>query len=166
MVKPAHASLLGLALVVCGTAAVAWMVTLCRFDPVGFGFFLLGCCTAAVAFFLKTPRWSRPLPLLLMLASLGVCQQHAGKVMREGRAIGAALVAQCKSAGRCPVAPEGFVGADLRRELIDDRGSARYTVDDDGLGFRLSVRNALTTARFHGGVAVELTVVPTETSRD
>ena len=150
--------LVGLLVILLVTAGIAWLITWCRFDQVGFAFFMVGCGVAASAFWLKLPWWSRPLPLLVMLGSLGVCEQHAGEVTRQGRVLGDALVAQCRTEGRCPTAPQGFL--DGRAAIIDERGSARYVVDGDGLGFHLRVRNAIGTSSFHGGVTTGLTVDP------
>lgn len=142
------------------TGVVAWGMTYCRFDVVGFTLFLVA---AALAIAGARQRGASPivrlLPPLVVLGGLGACFAIKGVVDDEGRVVGAAIVDACTRAGTCPAAPDGFVAETIpppfmsaRRVVAGGRASIRYTRGADARGFRLRVMGPIDSRWYVGGV--------------
>jgi hypothetical protein len=132
-----------------------FMMSLSRFDVVGFAFFLLAAAMAVVSLKGKSGLLGvRIAPLLGLLAVIGYCGDVNRGAVDDAQAAGPALVAACQSAGTCPAVPAGFTevaGAVLQQQR-GGRVTLSYHRKDDGRSFRLRVTGPLSSTWWVGGV--------------
>lgn len=132
-----------------------FMMSLSRFDVVGFAFFLLAAAMAVVSLKGKSGLFGvRIAPLLGLLAVIGYCGDVNRGAVDDAQAAGPAIAAACKRDGACPAIPAGFVdvGGAVMQRLRGDRVTLSYHRQDDGRGFRLRAMGPMSSTWWVGGV--------------